>query len=122
MLKTHIQMFSRLLDYRFLLDYIPPKPVSNIVRNPSKVGKDIPAVVYQTWVSTKLGRTHWNAVQEFRDANKTFSFLILDDEAVDAYMERNWWDTDIYQKYKIAHSGPMKADIFILHQVILLVC
>jgi len=72
----------------------------------------IPSVVYQTWKSNFFGKTHAQGIAHFRELNPDMEFNLFDDKDVDDYMEESYGKHPIYQIYKKAKFGPMKADIF----------
>lgn len=73
---------------------------------------EIPAVVYQTWVSKKLPRRMYKSVTEFVRMNPDIAFYLFDDWDMDSYMATIWGDREIYKVFRDAQFGPMKADIF----------
>lgn len=98
------------------LDY-PTKELKNSDGLKEMLG-EIPAVVYQTWVTKRLTRRFHKSISKFRALNPELSFVIFDDEGANNYMRDHWKDRDIYSIYRDAKFGPMKADIFrycILH-------
>ena len=99
------------------LDY-PTRELHNVYGTRKMMGQ-IPAVVYQTWVSKRLTRRFHNSATVFREQNPELSFVLFDDSDADSYMSTYWSHRDIYSIYRDAQFGPMKADIFrycILHE------
>jgi mannosyltransferase OCH1-like enzyme len=98
---------------RFIL-YLTEYPLRSVPdRKQSIVHKQvIPSILYQTWESNKFGKTHAIEMEKFRDINPELSFQIYTNEDVDNYMSSAWGSHPIYQIYRRAIFGPMKADIF----------
>jgi mannosyltransferase OCH1-like enzyme len=74
--------------------------------------REIPAVVYQTWINNLFGKTHAANIRKFRDLNPDMEFNLFDTQDLDSYMKKSWGEHPIYTIYKNAKFGPMKADIF----------
>jgi mannosyltransferase OCH1-like enzyme len=72
----------------------------------------IPAVVHQTWVDRRFGKTHHREIQKFRARNPDQHFVLYDQDELEAYMARSWGEHPIYQVFAKAKFGPMRADIF----------
>jgi len=72
----------------------------------------IPSVVYQTWESNFLPKTHAQGIAHFRELNPDMEFNLFDKKDRDDYMEESYGKHPICQIYKKAKFGPMKADIF----------
>jgi mannosyltransferase OCH1-like enzyme len=102
----------KVLTYgRYLIDS-PPRVLMDFLSEDTKGKSQIPNRVYQTWEDKKFGRTHWKQLIIFRKMNPDYSFFLLDREERDNYMKVGWGQTRLYQIYKNAIFGPMKADIF----------
>lgn len=52
------------------------------------------------------------SLQEFRSINRDLSFVLYDSIQRDAYMEREWQHHPVYDAYKFAKIGALKADVF----------
>lgn len=111
-LKTFKHFFSILKDFRLLPSFSPPRVLKEKFAFSPRKSSGIPNVVYQTWVSRYVGRSHFNAIQSFRKANIDFSFVLFDDYEVDLYMSKHWSTSPIYVRYQLSPPGPMKIDIF----------
>ena len=72
----------------------------------------IPPKVWSTGPSSKLGASHWRAVQEFRSLNPDFQFNYLDDEAAASFMRKHFAGEPILDLFERTILGPMRADIF----------
>jgi len=72
----------------------------------------IPPIVYQTWETKHLGKTHAKEVERFRNLNPEFSFVIFDRAERDDYMKSAWEKHPIFEIYQKSLFGPMKVDIF----------
>lgn len=73
---------------------------------------NIPKDIYQTWISNKIGKTHYKHICSFREKNQDFSFYLFNEKEVDSYMYENWGSHPIYEIYKNAYYGAMRADIW----------
>lgn len=78
----------------------------------SSSNRVIPNVVYQTWEDLRFGKTHAKGILKFRALNPDMKFHLYDLENREKYMENSYGAHPIYQVYKNAKFGPMKADIF----------
>jgi mannosyltransferase OCH1-like enzyme len=72
----------------------------------------IPPVVHQTWSSNLVGRTHARELLTFRRRNPELSFVLYDDEQMDAYMGDHWGAHPIYRIYQRARYPQLATDIF----------
>lgn len=72
----------------------------------------IPKIVYQTWEVNSFGRRHKKSIQTFRRLNSDLSFTLFDSKARDEYMMTEWGNRKIYEAYRCATIGALKADIF----------
>ena len=72
----------------------------------------IPRVVYQTSRSRFIHPKHRDSLEQFRQLNSDLDFVLFDDSDVDAYMAKNWSSEPIYEVFRRALFGQMKADIF----------
>ena len=61
--------------------------------------KEIPNVVYQTWVSRFIPNKLAKSIINFRSLNKDHSFYIFDDMQRDEYMKKKWGNHPIYEIY-----------------------
>jgi inositol phosphorylceramide mannosyltransferase catalytic subunit len=87
-------------------------PISSRVQNSTNPTSKIPPIVYQTWETKQLGKTHAKEVERFRNLNPEFSFVIFDRAERDEYMKSTWGQHSIYEIYQKSLFGPMKVDIF----------
>jgi len=78
----------------------------------SDYNKSIPPNVYQTWEDNLFGERHFNELINFRKTNPDLSFFLFDADDRENYMKKFWGKHRIYQIFKAAKFGPMKADIF----------
>lgn len=74
--------------------------------------RSIPNIVYQVWVNRNVPEKLARSIQQFRDHNPNFSFILYDDEQRDQYMLQRWGDHKIYPIFKKLVFQPAKADIF----------
>lgn len=72
----------------------------------------IPQVVYQTWDSRKLGKTHASALELFRAQNPEFAFVLITKDERDAFMEKDFAGRPILEIYRKGQFGPLKVDIW----------
>lgn len=72
----------------------------------------IPAVVYQTWDTRLLGKTHAVALEQFRAQNPDFAFVLITKDERDAFMEAEFADHPILEIYHKGQFGPLKVDIW----------
>ena len=74
--------------------------------------KEIPNVVYQTWISRKLPWRMAKEIKKFRELNYDHSFLLFTDNERDEYMYNSWGQRKIYEIYKNSVFQSSKADIW----------
>lgn len=72
----------------------------------------IPSVVYQTWDTRLLGKTHAAALERFRAQNPEFAFALITKDERDAFMEREFAGHPILEIYRKGQFGPLKVDIW----------
>ncbi|WVH09064.1 MAG: hypothetical protein EoVTN8_385 [Fluviibacter phosphoraccumulans EoVTN8] len=72
----------------------------------------IPAVVYQTWDTRLLGKTHAAALEQFRARNPDFAFMLITKDERDAFMEAEFAGHPILEIYHKGQFGPLKVDIW----------
>lgn len=72
----------------------------------------IPAVVYQTWETRQLGKTHVREIETFRALNPEFDFVLLDGDQIDKFMETEFQGHPILNIYRNGKFGPLKTDIW----------
>lgn len=107
-LKRYIK---RILLMRYLLTDLPWVTVGDQLSS-NKLVQEITPAVYQTWESNNFGRRHAKEIGKFRSLNPGLDFYIYNKEQRDAYMLKSWGNRPIYQAYKNAKFGQIKADIF----------
>lgn len=78
----------------------------------STVRQVIPTVLYQTTARKLVDHEHFSEINRFRDLNPELTFVVFDEDETDAYMMNNWGAHPIFQIYKDALFGQIKADIF----------
>ena len=72
----------------------------------------IPPVVYQTVKTKLIDDEHHAGMERFRDMNPELSFVVLDEEQTNTYMQDSWGTHPIFDVYQRALYGQIKADIF----------
>jgi mannosyltransferase OCH1-like enzyme len=72
----------------------------------------IPQVVYQTWDTRFLGKTHAAALERFRAQNPEFAFVLITKAERDAFMEAEYAEHPILEIYRRGQFGPLKVDIW----------
>lgn len=72
----------------------------------------IPSVIYQTWDTRLLGKTHAAALERFRTQNPEFTFVLVTKDERDAFMEKEFADHTILEIYRKGRFGPLKVDIW----------
>lgn len=72
----------------------------------------IPPVLYQTWETNQIGKTHFEARERFRALNPEFEFCFFDAAARDQYMDENYSGHLIRDIYHRGKFGPLKVDIW----------
>ncbi len=97
----------------FFLNEYPNKRIDHLFTPANTEAKSlIPNVVYQTWISNKLGRTHFKNLEKFRNLNPDYSFEFFDNIRMDNYMKEYYGDHPIYQIYMNLNFGAPKTDIW----------
>lgn len=97
---------ARLLG-EYPLVAIPDRPATAHKGAPA-----IPPVVYQTWDTRLLGKTHAAALRAFRDLNPDLDFVLVTKEERDAFMENEFSGHPILDVYRKGQFGPLKVDIW----------
>lgn len=92
-------------SYVYKTTYLPNQIAPNLSR-------EIPNIVYQTWVSKSLPLKLAREIKKFRELNNDFSFQIFTNLERDQYMKQFWSKSKIYEIYKNAIFEPCKTDIF----------
>jgi mannosyltransferase OCH1-like enzyme len=103
----------------YLLGQYPPRPVGSLYTEVPRSGARISNVVFQTWVEPRLGRTHAAYLRAFRELNPDWSFRFYRDAEMDGYLRAHYGDEPIYEIFRNARFGPMRADIWrycVLHR------
>lgn len=72
----------------------------------------IPPVLYQTWETNQLGKTHFEARERFRALNPELEFQFFDAVARDQYMDEYYSGHLIRDIYHRGKFGPLKVDIW----------
>lgn len=99
------------LSARLIGEY-PLLKVTERAATESPLLSGIPAVLYQTWETDRIGKTHHRLLEEFRDRNPDIGFEFMDGPGIDAYMQRVYGHHPIYEIYKKGKFGPLKTDIW----------
>jgi mannosyltransferase OCH1-like enzyme len=106
-------MIKKLKEIYINATELPLQPVQKrMLAKKQLPERAIPAVVYQTWESNFFCKTHAQGIEHFRELNPDMEFNLYDNKDLDEYMEESYGKHPIYQIYKKAKFGPMKADIF----------
>ena len=82
------------------------------LRRPTELGQIIPPVIYQTVKSKLIDDEHNAGMERFREMNPELSFIVLDEEQTNKYMQDSWGTHPIFDVYHRAFYGQIKADIF----------
>ncbi|NQU17552.1 MAG: hypothetical protein HQ564_05745 [Candidatus Saganbacteria bacterium] len=96
----------------FILNEYPNCEIDHLFTSVPRGTSKIPNVVYQTWESNKLGKTHFKELKKFRGMNMDYSFEFFDNLRMDNYMSKYYRSHKIHQIYQNAKFGPLKTDIF----------
>lgn len=99
------------LSARLIGEY-PLVKVSGCPATEPKLTSGIPAVLYQTWETDLVGKTHYKLLEAFRARNRDIDFVFMDGAQIDAYMQKFYGDHPIYQIYSRGKFGPLKTDIW----------
>jgi mannosyltransferase OCH1-like enzyme len=95
-----------------LADEFPLSEVPVTQAAPRRVTGLIPHRCFQTAEDRFLGKTHLDALTEFRQLNADFEFLFYDANARNTYIQKQWGDHPISEIYLRARFPVMRADIF----------
>lgn len=114
MIKLFNNYLKRLVKRLYSLIFFPLESQPKYVPNYEyyDLEKEIPNVVYQTWVSRFIPRKLANSIIKFRSINKDHSFFIFDDTERDQYMKNKWSNHPIYEIYINSIFQASKSDIF----------
>lgn len=82
------------------------------VSHAASTDRVIPSVVYQTWDTRFLGKTHAAALEQFRAQNPEFAFVLITKDERDAFMEKEFAGHPILEIYRKGQFGPLKVDIW----------
>ena len=74
--------------------------------------KQIPNVIYQTWVNRSVPWRMSKGIENFRNLNKDYSFILFTHQKRDEYMKNKWGKRKIYDIYKNSVFQCSKADIW----------
>lgn len=80
-----------------------------VIAPPSMV---IQPVIYQTWETRQLGKTHAREIEKFRAQNPEFDFVLLEGCQIDEFMEKEFEGHPILNVYKNGKFGPFRTDIW----------
>jgi mannosyltransferase OCH1-like enzyme len=75
------------------------------------ISSQIPLFIWQTYKTTKLPKTAFDAHQTWVDLNPEFSHFLHDDGEIEKYIEENW-PSDFLQFFHALPIGAMKADLW----------
>lgn len=95
-----------------LIGEYPLMPVGNRAATQPTLQSGIPPVLYQTWETNLIGKTHHRLLEAFRDRNADINFEFMDGPAIDAYMKSAYGHHPIYDVYSRGKFGPLKIDIW----------
>ncbi len=71
----------------------------------------IPRIVYSTIGKKSVRRAHFDAINEFRDTNPEYQFVIFDDSEAHDYLASRFRGEKILDLFERSTFGPMRADI-----------
>ena len=71
----------------------------------------IPRIVYSTIGKKSVRRAHFDAINEFRDTNPEYKFVIFDDNEAHDYLTSKFRGEKILDVFERSVFGPMRADI-----------
>lgn len=91
---------------------LPTRSISDLYTTVPHWERKIPNVLFQTWVKPALGRSHRNALAQFRQRNADFTFQFFSDADADRFMAEVFGEHPIYQVYKNGLFGPLRMDIW----------
>ena len=72
----------------------------------------IPRVVYSTIDKKRIRKIHASALEEFRDNNPEYKFVVFDNEQQHEYVSSKFRGEKILDVFERSHFGVMKSDIF----------
>ena len=103
--------------YRKLRRQFGLSPAPEEVRVEDRIGEGarsqtIPTNVFHTVKSRLTHPMHQRSIEAFRNRNPGFSFRVFDDQATDDYMRQEWSEHPIFDVYRKALIGQLRADIF----------
>lgn len=99
------------LSARLIGEY-PLEQVSDHTAIAAPLSCKIPSVLYQTWETNEIGKTHFKALEAFRQRNPELNFVFFDGKQMDAYMAEHYGQHPIYQIYSRGKFGPLRTDIW----------
>lgn len=113
MRKLKEQMIARHpeISARLICEY-PLVKVSDYAATAAPLNCQIPSVLYQTWETNQIGRTHFKALDAFRQRNPELDFVFFDGKQMDDYMAEQYGHHPIYQIYTRGKFGPLRTDIW----------
>lgn len=94
------------------LAQLPMRPIGQLYTRVPPRERRIPNVLWQTWGTTSLGRTHQRYLARFRAQNADWTFELVDNAGCDAFMEEHHRGEPILEVYRNARIGPMRSDIW----------
>ena len=71
----------------------------------------IPRIVYSTIGKKAVRKAHFDAINEFRDTNPEYKFVIFDDNEAHDYLASRFRGEKILDLFERSTFGPMRADI-----------
>ncbi len=71
----------------------------------------IPRIIYSTIGKKSIRRAHFDAINEFRDTNPEYKFVIFDDSEAHDYIASKFRGEKILDLFERSTFGPMRADI-----------
>ncbi len=71
----------------------------------------IPRIIYSTIGKKSVRRAHFDAINEFRDTNPEYKFVIFDDNEAHDYLASRFRGEKILDLFERSTFGPMRADI-----------
>ncbi len=71
----------------------------------------IPRIIYSTIGKKSVRRAHFDAINEFRDTNSEYKFVIFDDNEAHDYLASRFCGEKILDLFERSTFGPMRADI-----------
>ena len=80
-------------------------------RSSSSYVQAIPRVIYSTIKKKSVRRAHFDAIENFRNINPEYKFVILDDNEAHDYVSSKLRGERIVDIFERSKFGPMQADI-----------